>query len=165
MWKLFSCSERGSIALEKRSKNAACSETLLLFPALRRLVYDAFDVSNMHFTRTQQMILSVMSNGETFSMTELAKLIDTSNEQATRAVSQLVKRGLIVRAQNEVNHRVVNIRLTDEAKEVTGQIIETIEKRLSASGTSEDKDKEKEKNARICECIRELYKLLEEMEI
>ena len=165
MWQSFSRSERGSIVLEKRSKNAAYSETLLLFPALRRLVYDAFDARNMHFTRTQQMILSVMSNGETFSMTELAKLIDTSNEQATRAVSQLVKRGLIVRAQNEVNHRVVNIRLTDEAKEVTGQIIETIGKRLLTAGAFEDKDKEKEKNARICECIREMYKLLEEKEI
>ena len=155
-------SERGSIALEKSSKSVACSEILLLFPALRRLVYDAFDARNMRFTRTQQMILSVMSNGETFSMTELARLIDTSNEQATRAVSQLVRKGLIERSQNEVNHRIVNIRLSDEAKTEMGLIADSISKKLFAAVSFENNEKEKEKNARIRECIVELNKLLNE---
>ncbi len=140
--------------MENHNNTAAGSEVLNLFPRLRRLVFGAFDSGELHVTRTQQMILTVMSNGATFSMSELASLIGTSNEQATRAVSQLVNMGYISRSQNEVNHRIVNIRLTDEAKAALGGISESIGKRISANYTDAAKE------ALICELMKELNELL-----
>lgn len=93
-----------------------------IYPVLRRAVYEAFDKQDSKITRTQQIILVTMSDGATLSMSELARKIDTSNEQATRAVTQLVSLGYIERFQNEQNHRIVNIRLTDSANELLASI-------------------------------------------
>ena len=145
--------------MENHNNTAAGSEVLNLFPRLRRLVFGAFDSGEFHVTRTQQMILTVMSSGATFSMSELASLIGTSNEQATRAVSQLVNMGYISRSQNEVNHRIVNIRLTDEAVSALGAITESIEKRVSARIAASGNE------ARIYALMRELNGLLDERDI
>ena len=123
--------ERGISALEKQ-KGLACGENVLsLFQKLRKPVYEAFDEGSRRTTRTQQMILTVMDSGRTFSMSELASLINTSNEQATRAVSQLVSMGFIIRTQNETNHRIVNIRLSDEALDYMKEIRQSVEKKLT----------------------------------
>ena len=50
-------------------------------------------------------------------MSQLASKINTSNEQATRAVAQLVDKGFIERMQDNSNRRIINIRLTDKANE------------------------------------------------
>ena len=148
--------------MENQNKTAVGNEILRLFPKLRRLVFGAFDAGELHVTRTQQMILTVMSNGETYSMSELAALIGTSNEQATRAVSQLVNMGCIDRSQNEINHRIVNIRLTDDAMTALSGISGSIEDRISSGGgTAAAEDKE----ARICELMKELNELLDERNI
>ncbi len=89
-----------------------------VYPVIRRAIYEAFDNQSSKITRTQQIILLTMSDMATLSMSELARKIDTSNEQATRAVNQLVGMGYIDRFQNEHNHRIVNIRLTDKAAEL-----------------------------------------------
>lgn len=86
--------------------------TFEIYPRIRKLMYRAFDNVEPDLTRTQQIIMMTLSQCGMMSMSELAARISTSNEQATRAVSQLVERGFIDRMQNKFNRRVVNIQLT-----------------------------------------------------
>lgn len=138
--------------MERNNGNGAGDISLRLFPIFRRLVFEAFDAQDTRLTRTQQVILCVMSEGDTFSMTELAKLIKTSNEQATRAVSQLVEAGYVERAQNPMNHRIVNIKLTDKAMKYLKGVNDHAARSFSAdlSDSSE----------RIENFLSELYALL-----
>ncbi|MBR6044244.1 MAG: MarR family transcriptional regulator [Ruminococcus sp.] len=88
-----------------------------LYPRGRKLIYESFDKLGSELTRTQQMILLALSVQDGLSMSQLADKISTSNEQATRAVAQLVDKGYVTREQNKQNRRVVNISLTDKAVE------------------------------------------------
>ena len=128
---------------------------LSLFQKLRKLVFESFDESRIHTTRTQQMILTVMASGKTFSMSELARLISTSNEQATRAVSQLVKMELIERSLNENNHRIVNIRLTPKALEFMDEIRELSAKKLSDELFGSEKP-DKKKLSHVVSLLKDL---------
>ncbi|MBR6874119.1 MAG: MarR family transcriptional regulator [Ruminococcus sp.] len=101
---------------EKQKKE--CIDVLFeLYPRFRKLMYEAFDKLEDDLTRTQQIILLVLDIEDNLSMSNLAYRICTSNEQATRAVTQLVDKGLVNRAQNKTNRRVVNISLTQKAKD------------------------------------------------
>lgn len=86
-----------------------------IYPLSRKLVFDTFDKKKYDVTRTQQIIMLSLSVSGTLTMSQLASKINTSNEQATRAVAQLVDKGFIVRMQNPNNRRVINIKLTDKA--------------------------------------------------
>lgn len=88
-----------------------------LYPLCRKLVFDTFDKKKNNITRTQQIILLALAAEEKLTMSQLAAKINTSNEQATRAVAQLVDRGFIERLQDNSNRRVINIRLTEKAQE------------------------------------------------
>ncbi|MBR6102422.1 MAG: MarR family transcriptional regulator [Ruminococcus sp.] len=88
-----------------------------LYPRSRKHIYESFDRLEDDLTRTQQMILLALSVQDDLSMSQLADRICTSNEQATRAVSQLVIKGYVNRAKNKQNRRVVNISLTDKARD------------------------------------------------
>lgn len=114
--------------MNKQADLSGSEALFMLFPVLRRVVYEAFDMHNVKITRTQQIILVTMYCSDTLSMSELARRITTSNEQATRAVTQLVALGLIRRFQNEHNHRIVNIQLTDNAKAYVSEVAETADK-------------------------------------
>ena len=93
-----------------------------VFPLLRRAIFEAFDKQNTKLTRTQQIILVTMAGSDSLSMSELARSINTSNEQATRAISQLVDIGFVTRSQNEQNHRIVNIDLTEKAEKYIADV-------------------------------------------
>ena len=87
-----------------------------IYPMSRKLVFDTFDQKKYHVTRTQQIVLLSLSVCGTLNMTQLASRINTSNEQATRAVAQLVDMGFVERKHQPDNRRVVNITLTPEAE-------------------------------------------------
>ena len=140
----------------EKQKSLACGGNVLgLYQKLRKLVYEAFDESSRHTTRTQQMILTAMDNGKTYSMSELASLINTSNEQATRAVSQLVAAGFIERTQNEKNHRIVNIKLSDDGRSYMKEVRTLIEKKLSSQlfGTAKP---DKKQLSQIASLVKDL---------
>ena len=88
-----------------------------IYPLSRKLVYDTFDKKDYNITRTQQIIMLCLSINSTLTMSQLARKINTSNEQATRAVAQLVEKGFVERAQNPANRRVINISLTERARQ------------------------------------------------
>lgn len=127
-----------------------------LYPLCRKLMYRAFDNLDPELTRTQQIILLSLSVRDNLSMSQLADSINTSNEQATRAVTQLVNMGFVNRTQNKNNRRVVNITLTDKAR----AYIESSKKHmlLITEDTAEAVTDEQQKL--ICDTLSLLSKLL-----
>ncbi|MBR1392623.1 MAG: MarR family transcriptional regulator [Ruminococcus sp.] len=103
--------------MNEKTRADCVSAMYELFPRGRKLIYEAFDRLGGELTRTQQMILLALTVEDNLSMSKLADRICTSNEQATRAVAKLVDNGYLVRKQNPLNRRVVNITLTDKAKD------------------------------------------------
>ena len=93
-----------------------------IYPICRKLVFDTFDKKKYGITRTQQVIMLTLGVNGTLTMSGLASKINTSNEQATRAVAQLVDKGFIERMHDTANRRIIKIRLTEEAKHFVEQI-------------------------------------------
>lgn len=93
-----------------------------IYPVCRKLVFDTFDKKKYGITRTQQVIMLTLGVNGTLTMSGLASKINTSNEQATRAVAQLVEKGFIERMHDSANRRIIKIKLTDEAKAFVEQI-------------------------------------------
>ena len=93
-----------------------------IYPVCRKLVFDTFDKKKYGITRTQQVIMLTLGVNGTLTMSGLASKINTSNEQATRAVAQLVEKGFIERMHDSANRRIIRIKLTDEAKDFVEQI-------------------------------------------
>ncbi len=106
-----------------------------IYPLSRKLVFDTFDKKKYDVTRTQQIILLSLSMYDTLTMSQLASRINTSNEQATRAVAQLVDKDFIVRMQDPGNRRVIKIKLTPDAqvflKKMKSDIRDDLVKRFS----------------------------------
>ena len=80
----------------------------------RRNICGLFDRDEFKFTKTQQLILMTLWLHKKLSLTELSEQICTSNEQATRAVVQLVKSGFVNRVKNQTNRRSIEISLTQK---------------------------------------------------
>lgn len=103
--------------MNNKTRASCISAMYELYPLCRKLVLDTFDKKKDGVTKTQQIILLALAVEEKLTMSQLASKINTSNEQATRAVAQLVDRGFIERMQDASNRRIINIRLTDKARE------------------------------------------------
>ncbi|WP_037322890.1 MarR family transcriptional regulator [Ruminococcus sp. NK3A76] len=93
-----------------------------IYPVCRKLVFDTFDKKKYGITRTQQVIMLTLGVNGSLTMSGLASKINTSNEQATRAVAQLVEKGFIERMHDSANRRIIRIKLTDEAKDFVEHI-------------------------------------------
>lgn len=121
-----------------------------IYPLSRKLVFDTFDKKEYDITRTQQIIMLSLCIEGTLTMSQLASKINTSNEQATRAVAQLVDKGFVIRMQNPDNRRVINIRLTDEAmrfmEKMKNEILDDI---LGKFSSVSDSDMKKMKDALV----------------
>ena len=66
-----------------------------IYPLSRKLVFDTFDKKKYDITRTQQIIMLSLCIEGTLTMSQLASKINTSNEQATRAVAQKMKNEIL----------------------------------------------------------------------
>lgn len=117
-----------------------------IYPLSRKLVFDTFDKKKYDITRTQQIIMLSLCIEGTLTMSQLASKINTSNEQATRAVAQLVDKGFVIRMQNPDNRRVINIRLTDEAMRFMEKMKNEI---LGKFSSVSDSDMKKMKDALV----------------
>ena len=117
-----------------------------IYPHSRKLVFDTFDKKKYDITRTQQIIMLSLCIEGTLTMSQLASKINTSNEQATRAVAQLVDKGFVIRMQNPDNRRVINIRLTDEAMRFMEKMKNEI---LGKFSSVSDSDMKKMKDALV----------------
>ena len=120
-----------------------------IYPLSRKLVFDTFDKKKYDITRTQQIIMLSLCIEGTLTMSQLASKINTSNEQATRAVAQLVDKGFVIRMHSDKS-RVINIRLTDEAmrfmEKMKNEILDDI---LGKFSSVSDSDMKKMKDALV----------------
>ena len=96
----------------------------------RRNICGLFDRDEFKFTKTQQLILMTLWLHKKLSLTELSEQICTSNEQATRAVGQLVKSGFVNRAKNQTNRRSIEISLTQKSIDLIKDAQATAAKRI-----------------------------------
>ena len=121
--------------MENDTRTLCINEFYEIYPLSRKLVFDTFDQKKYHVTRTQQIVLLALSTCGQMNMTQLATKINTSNEQATRAVAQLVDMGFVERMHQPNNRRVVNIMLTPDAevflKKLKADIHDDLLKRFS----------------------------------
>ena len=129
-----------------------------IYPAYRRVLCGLFDKHKREFkfTKTQQLILMALWLYGTLSLTELSDRICTSNEQATRAVGQLVKGGYVNRVKNESNRRSIEISLAQEGADVIKETLDTATKRLPES--IENMDNKDAKT--LCDCINKIGEIL-----
>lgn len=93
---------------------------------------------------------------KTLSLTELSEQICTSNEQATRAVGQLVKGGFVNRVKNKTNRRSIEISLTDSAVEMIKATQATAAKRIPEKFESLNEQDAKT----LVECLDKIGKIL-----
>ncbi|MCR5480917.1 MAG: MarR family transcriptional regulator [Ruminococcus sp.] len=96
----------------------------------RRNICGLFDRDEFKFTKTQQLILMTLWLHKKLSLTELSEQICTSNEQATRAVGQLVKSGFVNRVKNQTNRRSIEISLTQKGVDLIKGSQATAAKRI-----------------------------------
>lgn len=108
--------------MDNDTRTRCIMEFYKIYPLSRKLVFDTFDQKKYHVTRTQQIVLLSLSLCGQLNMSQLASRINTSNEQATRAVAQLVEMGFVERKHQPDNRRVVNISLTPEAEVFLGKM-------------------------------------------
>ncbi|MBR1739796.1 MAG: MarR family transcriptional regulator [Ruminococcus sp.] len=128
-----------------------------IYPLMRKLAMDTFENDETKLTRTQQIALLSLSREKVLNMSQLAATINTSNEQATRAVSQLVDMGLIERSKDIHNRRMINVRLTEKAeqllKRIKDAVVEDSVRKLSVL-PAEDQVKLTESLKVVCSLIR-----------
>ena len=118
---------------------------LHLLPLLQRNI----DLSETHkkfgVTKSQLFIILVLHFRENATMSEIARYISSSKEQATRAVAALYDNGLIERYEDPSNRTHVYIRLTEAGKAHMRRLIQEFCSEISARLTSslEDDDIQK----------------------
>lgn len=93
-------------------------------------MFDAFNHQKISLTRTQQIIILALTLNKTLTMSQLTEKINTSNEQATRAVAQLVDKNFIQRYQDKSNRRIINISLTEDANKLLAEAKSSIQSEI-----------------------------------
>ncbi len=104
-----------------------------MYPVYRKLICGLFDKNEFRFTKTQQLVIMTLWFYGKMSLSELSVHICTSNEQATRAVGQLVKMNMVSRVKNEQNRREIELSLTQQAIAAVEQAQEKIVARFPKS--------------------------------
>ena len=80
-----------------------------IFPICQKFLLNTIDISSMPLTKTQILILFALSGGRSLNMSQLS-----SKEQATRAVSPLVKEEYVTRFRSDENRKMVYVKLTEK---------------------------------------------------
>ena len=148
------------IKMTNRTAKQECVVKLCeIYPAYRRVLCGLFDKKEFKFTKTQQLIILTLWLYGTLSLNELSDRICTSNEQATRAVGQLVKTGHVSRVKNENNRREIEISLTKAAENVVKEALDKAIQKLPKSIESlSDEDART-----VCECIDKIGDIIMRM--
>ena len=136
----------------EKTKEKCLIKVCELYPVYRKLICSIFDKKEYKFTKTQQLIVMTLWLYKTLSLSELSEKICTSNEQATRAVGQLVKQGCVTRTKNESNRRSIEISLTQKAIDA---ILEAQSKAAERIPESLDRISE-EDAATILDCLNKI---------
>ena len=85
-----------------------------IFPICQKFLLNTIDIPSMDLTKTQILILFALSGGRSLNMSQLSSYLASSKEQATRAVSPLVKDEYVTRFRSEENRKLVYVKLTEK---------------------------------------------------
>jgi len=88
-----------------------------IFPICQKFLLNTIDISSMPLTKTQILILFALSGGRSLNMSQLSSYLASSKEQATRAVSPLVKEEYVTRFRSDENRKMVYVKLTEILEE------------------------------------------------
>lgn len=89
-----------------------------IFPICQKFLLNTIDIPSMDLTKTQILILFALSGGRSLNMSQLSSYLASSKEQATRAVSPLVKDEYVVRFRNDENRKMVYVKLTEKGNDL-----------------------------------------------
>jgi len=84
-----------------------------IFPICQKFLLNTIDIPSMDLTKTQILILFALSGGRSLNMSQLS-----SKEQATRAVSPLVKDEYVTRFRSDENRKMVYVKLTEKGNQL-----------------------------------------------
>ena len=71
--------------------------------------------------RGQNSILKILADCDTMPQSELVKQLDMRPQSASEMLKKLEKRGLITRCQSETDKRVIDLRITEQGKQMYKQ--------------------------------------------
>ena len=118
------------------------TELLHLLPLLYRLICLTEAHKKFGITKSQMIIFIVLYYREGVTMSEIARYISSSKEQATRAVASLCDNGLVERCEDAANRTRVLIRFTEDGRNYMRQLVSwlrtDISQKLSASLSTDD---------------------------
>ena len=109
---------------EKLSSQQRSREMLLsLRKIIQAISLNSKDLSRRYgLTGPQLIILNEIANHDSLSVTELARSISLSQATVTDILNRLEKRKLIERSRDSADRRRVNIRITDQCREILSQV-------------------------------------------
>ena len=133
---------------------------LHLLPLTHRLFSLADSKKQYGLTKSQTLILVALFYRGTVCMSQIAAYLNSSKEQATRAVAGMVELGLIERYERPDNRTHVYVRLTDNGRdyvvkcctELSQQVNEKLEVALTA-----------EERCELRESLRTVIRLLDKI--
>lgn len=82
-------------------------------------IFKEYDILQQHYN-----VLRIVRGrkGKSVSPGEILSVMLDKGRDLTRLVDKLVKKGLLIRTQNTVNRRKMNISITEKGKEITDEI-------------------------------------------
>jgi DNA-binding MarR family transcriptional regulator len=88
-----------------------------------RSVFQAFDELDLSFTQTK-IVMSYTGRDEPRSIKAIADGLGLSLPATSRAIDELLRRGLVTRTEDPDDRRIKQIALTDAGREVTERMVE-----------------------------------------
>ena len=121
---------------------------LHLLPLTHRLFSLADSKKQYGLTKSQTLILVALFYRGTVCMSQIAAYLNSSKEQATRAVAGMVELGLIERYERPDNRTHVYVRLTDTGRDYVvrccTELSRQVDEKLDAALTAEERSELKE---------------------
>ena len=102
-----------------------------IFPICQKFLLNTIDIPSMDLTKTQILILFALSGGRSLNMSQLSSYLASSKEQATRAVSPLVKDEYVTRFRSDENRKMVYVNLSKRFESLSKEDQELFHQSLS----------------------------------
>jgi Transcriptional regulators len=107
------------------------AEKLLSFVPIMTKKIIRFDIQlNKMLPFNQSMVLGILNDEGSLSISEICKKVCISKPQMTIIVDNLVKDDLVYRVHNEGDRRTININITEKGNEYFRNILEMFKKNL-----------------------------------
>jgi len=132
MEKTGAIASSGGIQITETEHRTAELPLLSVLPQIHSLVMSCADLRSYGFTKSQLIIFAALAHSGRLRMTQVAVILSSSKEQATRTVAQLVDDGYVAREQGMDNRRMVYVRLTDKGQELLDRWCVEFRRRLAA---------------------------------